>query len=223
MRERGARRMEGAMMTDVELLEALAVRSGCPKRYARYMGVPWNEQWCRLPPGISSWRGAPWALTLYGKPGTGKSHAAALVLRRYLEGSVSKGQTSDLGVRWFYLPEVLEAVKAGFDRDPEDPARRRAEQIKAAAVGVRLAIFDDLGAEVGEWGFALAQYWLEVRHSRSAATVVTTNALSYDELRRKMPRVASRLSEGVDGGFFIHFDGPDRRSVAHSQHAEEVF
>lgn len=210
-------------MADPDLLIAIAIRCGCPERYARYMLTPWNEQWMRLPAGISSWRGSPWALTLHGKPGTGKSHAAALVLRRYIEARMEKDPSADLGVRWFYLPETLEIVKSGFDREPEDPARRRAEWLKGVAVSARLAIFDDLGAELGDWGFSFAQYWLEARHAKSLATVVTTNAASYEEMRRKMPRVASRLSEGVDGGFFIPFDGPDRRSQTHSAPSSEAF
>lgn len=204
---------EGGLVSADDLtddqLAAVAERYGVPKRYAAMNRAGWRDDWTKLPAAVDSWLGAPWALTLFGRPGTGKTHAMAIVFRRLLARNLPSGRVPGW---WFYLPEVVEAVKAGFDRDVDDPQRHRAERLKERATTVQVGFFDDLGAELGEWGSQLVQSWLELRHARMLSTVVTCNAPNLKALAQRMPRLASRLGEGADYGCVITFEGKDRRS-----------
>ena len=193
--------------TDGEMLDRMR-RYGVPDNYAGWSRATWDERFRPFPEILDQWKGDPWALSLFGPPGTGKTLGAAIVFRR----SLAHTWPHDASVRWLYLPLALEIVKEGFSTSPESEAYRRAEWIRRTAKTARLVVFDDLGAELGEWGSQQAQTWIEMRHAACLATVVTSNAKDLEALRRTMPRVASRLSEGLRAGCVLELSGKDLRS-----------
>lgn len=195
--------------TEEELQDRMR-RYGVPDAYARYSRDTWDAKIRPFPEVLETWRGDPWGLALLGTTGTGKTLGAAIVFRRALVNTWPRPAPC----RWLYLPQALEAVKDGFSATPESEGYRRAEGIRQAAKTAALVVFDDLGAELGEWGSQQAQTWIEMRHAAGLATVVTSNAKDLDALRRSMPRVASRLSEGVRAGTVLAFAGRDLRSRA---------
>lgn len=179
-----------------------------PPKYAGYSRATWQDSLRPYPAVLDSWQGDPWCLALFGPPGTGKTLAAAIVFRR----SLTRSWPHPAPCRWLYLPDALETLKEGFNQTPESEAYRRAEGIRRAAKTLPLVVFDDLGAELGEWGSQQAQTWLEQRHAAGLATIITSNAKDVDDLRRTMPRLASRISEAARARCVICLTGRDFRS-----------
>ena len=150
---------------------------------------------------------------LYGPTGTGKTHAAAALVRAtFLEHielyadplrqhpGLDIQEVARVGVKWLNVPRFLLALRGSI-------ADGGTERLIDEATRISLLVLDDLGAEretdwVGETLYAV----LSGRVDAMRPTIVTTN-LSPSELTDRDPRLASRLV----GCPRIAMEGRDRR------------
>lgn len=161
--------------------------SGAPERYAQHSWAAWNGQ--RRQDALR-WAGKPWALVVFGPPGTGKTHLATAVFADLL----CRNWTG----RWYEVAEALEEVKAEFDDDVRDG--RTMHRLRDSP----LLLLDDLGAErPTEFAIDRIGHVLRYRYSRELATIITTNHRSLTELDALDPRLSSRLggNEAVQVNF----------------------
>lgn len=124
------------------------------------------------------------SLILCGKPGTGKTQAAVLLMRAAIEA----GRTAALA----NIGRVGMEIRAGYDQEGGLTEASETKRLE----GVDLLVLDDLG--VGEAGEAKIEHRLlyfvaEARQNATRPTIITSN-LSADELGEFMgPRVKNRL------------------------------
>lgn len=135
--------------------------------------------------------------TLAGEVGRGKTHLALGIGWQWL--GQDKGP-----VRYWQISELLDAMRAEYDRPPQDGYGNALpgefEQCKA----VELLILDDLGVEKStEWAVDKLDTLINHRWIEEKPTVFTTN-IAPSQLQ---PRLRSRIKEGV----VITLDGIDYR------------
>lgn len=169
-----------------------------PPCLARASRETWREEWHPWPAELSEWKGEPWAIVFIGKPGRGKSHLAAARLRESLERNCSPRRR-----RWFDVPLLAEEI----GRAIRFQMYEEHERLLMLARQDSLVVFDDFGAEAGEWAAQHAPLLLRYRYNHGLPTIVTCNADSVRDLQALDPRIASRLSEGL----VIALGGKDRR------------
>lgn len=165
-----------ATLTPEQLAEALR-ECGMVDDEIRSAWSPWDDKaTVKKPVVVAKWvdmirTGRPknCALVLMGKPGRGKSKAAAMGMARYL-------RHGGLGARWVVMGEWLDAVMAERRSYGNDsPAERQAR-------GARFLVADELGLE-SESGSeasranrqAAADALIQWRMRRELPTIYTTN------------------------------------------------
>jgi hypothetical protein len=132
---------------------------------------------------IISWRGHGTFLTLFGPPGTGKTHLAVAKMR----------QTIIEGVRSAYLyrvPYLMHQIKRGFSTEGADSLED--------AIKTQLLVLDDLGSErVTDFVADQLYILLGERYAYDRPTIVTSN-LELGQISEHIDdRVASRLADGL--------------------------
>lgn len=130
---------------------------------------------------------SPWCLGLLGKPGRGKTKAAAVLMRIFIQ----------LGGRaplWVRVPEAFDLVQA--ERRTEAYLEQGSFEVRIRRAG--LVIFDDFGivhrANTGLMEATVCE-WLAQRHRRHFLSVITCNAAKLEDIGA--PRIESRIAEGV--------------------------
>jgi len=126
-------------------------------------------------------------LTLVGERGTGKSHLALGLAWHWLE-------VLNARMQYYQVEKLLDWLRAGYDiRD--DEARAGFSQRIWFLENVPLLVLDDLGAHQSTlWAKAKLDSIVDHRYLYGMRTVVTTNM---DPETLELPRIASRLSEGI--------------------------
>ena len=180
-------------MTNEEWLSQME-NLGVPKRYHAV------SQELRQPAELSGWTGDPWAVTLLGPAGSGKTWIAVHVLALLWGARAGDGFVGRIyRPRFFDVSEAIVGIKRDFD----------AEQSKFTyehMVNGEAVVLDDLGAE-RETDFTKDQVSsvLRARYNSMRPTIITSNATKLSELGDQ--RIASRLSDGI----VITLSGKDRR------------
>lgn len=164
-----------------------------------------RDSWCgEMPEQLEGWQGDPSMVLIHGEPGSGKTHLAVSVLKRW--PAAEPGGTRPLGSppwhhrlpRLFLLPLLIHGMRQKVASGGGD-----AELLMLRS---ECAVFDDLGAESStDWATEIVTVALMQRHLRRRPTIVTSN-LSPDQLHAQQPRIGSRLLSGL----IIRCDG-DRR------------
>lgn len=125
-------------------------------------------------------------LTIYGEPGRGKTHLALGIGWHWLENKYGS-------VKYWQVEALLGDLRHGFAANTEEKLYSF-DQLMKRVKEVRLLILDDLGVEQSTpWARAKLDEIFDYRYINQLKMVVTTNLLP--ELLE--PRIASRLSEGV--------------------------
>jgi DNA replication protein DnaC len=119
-------------------------------------------------------------LILYGPTGCGKTHLACAVLSCVLEDGYRAA--------YWCVPQMLEMLMPGGDEGEQ-------QMILDKALLSRVLLLDDLGAEKpSEWTRKELTIILDARWRENRPTIVTTNLLPGEELRRDCgDRAYSRL------------------------------
>uniref|UniRef100_A0A6M3J8P6 Putative DNA replication initiation protein n=3 Tax=viral metagenome TaxID=1070528 RepID=A0A6M3J8P6_9ZZZZ len=148
-------------------------------------------------------------LTFVGEPGRGKTHLALGIGWHWL--AQDKGT-----VKYWQVSELLDAMRAEFDKPPETETGAPLPGQFELAKGVSLLILDDLGVEkTSEWVADKLDTLVNHRWLEGKCTVFTTN-LAPSQLA---PRLRSRIKEGVT----VTLEGPDYREIkAKMRRAKEV-
>ena len=153
-----------------------------------------------IPQAAESWSGDPWALTILGPAGTGKTWIAVRILCEHWGRQACDGFTRRcLRARFWDVSGAMASMKAEFGTD------RNGETFSSLTETAAL-VLDDLGAQ-RETEYTRDQVSLILRHRYNAMlpTIITSNATSLSQLGDQ--RVASRLSDGI----VITLGGSDRR------------
>jgi len=121
-------------------------------------------------------------LVMAGKYGTGKTHLAYAIAGELLKQGTPVYAAS--------VPEMLGMIQAGINR-PDNDIDDRMRALRQ----VDVLILDDWGVEkITEWAYQCLFTVLNSRYNERAATVVTTNMLP-DEWVKRDGRLASRLGD----------------------------
>ena len=150
-----------------------------------------------------------------GKPGTGKTHLAAAVIRSIYEDAVPKPYFDVDVSRWRFRKIKLPA----FTTIPGLLLRMRAsisDENKENELGIieeytedRLVVFDDFGAEkMSEWSLQVLYIVIDHRYTRMLPTIITSNLTIDDIGGRISDRLASRIAGMCN---IINLVGEDRR------------
>lgn len=140
---------------------------------------------------------------LYGGVGSGKTSLGTCVYRTWL---IEQG----LAGMWFTMPGLLNAIRAGFDRETR---QYQASDLVNAVCSVPLLFLDDLGAErVTDW--VPGQIYTVVNSREKKPTIFTSN-LDLAGLCDRIggidgERIVSRI-QGMCEPHIYHVDGPDLR------------
>lgn len=168
----------------------LLERAGVPRRY-------WLADEAKIPVEVRGkivgWAGNPEFLLLEGATGSGKSFAAATIVKRL----ASTGQRW----RWVSMLTLMRDLKRDLDAAP------------ALAASVEAAphlVLDDLGAErLTDYAIDILVTLVSARWDAMLPTVITTN-VEITVLDKLNPRLTSRLVSGV----LVAFPAVDRRLPA---------
>lgn len=172
-----------------------------------------KEMWARLSREVVPVKSG----LFYGKPGTGKSYAAASVLWQLQEAekavSVWEGAWNHddevyeprfrFQAKWVSVPVWMHELRKSMGRRDREDERDPIRDI----MGREILVLDDLAAEYAT-GWSAEQLFLVVdaRINEMKPLIVTTN-LSLSELNDRDARLASRLMSLPR----IPFEGKDRR------------
>jgi len=137
-------------------------------------------------------------LYIYGDVGTGKTHIAYAMLKKWQE-------VAGYEAKFCNMPELVNEIRADFDRLPLDKSRidERINDYNG------LLFLDDVGAEkITDWVAEKFYLIINRRYSQLLPVIITSN-LSIAELAEKVgDRTASRIVEMCD---IIFLEGKDRR------------
>lgn len=139
---------------------------------------------------------------LWGPVGSGKTSLASCLYRAWQDGGAAG--------MWFTVPGLLDAIRAGFDRETRT---YQASDLVAAVCSVPLLLLDDLGAErVTDW---VAGQLYSVVNSREERPTIFTSNLDLAGLCDRLggldgERIVSRI-QGMCAPHIYHVDGPDLR------------
>jgi len=173
-------------------------RSRIPLRYAEVRIEGWEPAGGE-PRGVvelfvSSWPPPLPILLLTGSSGTGKTHLAIGIMRRFHE-------EHGVGARFWPVVELLERFRGTFD---DARATETLESIKAEMRRLHLLVLDDFGAHKStEWAEERLFDLIDERYRDRRPLIVTTNLTVAD----LPPRLKSRLASGM----IALFEGADRR------------
>jgi DNA replication protein DnaC len=165
--------------------------AGIPPRYAAV-----TDQ-VRLPGQSDEWNGEPWALTILGPAGTGKTWIAVRLLMKLYDGFNLRRYAT--WPKFLDVSTAIESIKSEFGTDNDG-------KTLDALMNSCLLVLDDLGAE-RETDFTKDRVSavLRSRYNQMLPTIITSNATNLGELGDQ--RIASRLSDGL----VITLNGKDRR------------
>lgn len=195
-----------------ELAKAEAVATedlllrGCPPDVAgetratwRSSIQPWREIFDRWPGGMVDESGRhPKSLLIWGPVGSGKSHVASWIMRRYLAASLHRIEAKDpdgnvvltrtaSSAIWIDAALAMKAILQAFKTRTEEPWPK---------MDHAFTVIDDLFAtQPTEYQDQVTSDWVRERYSSAGHTVYTTN-LTPLQLRDSHPRSASRLMAG---------------------------
>jgi DNA replication protein DnaC len=149
----------------------------------------WTGEW-----PLPEWSGDPWAITLLGPTGTGKTHAATALWRMCL----NTGTFGYFGW-WFSVAKALDKIR-------EEILTGTSSKTKAKMMSESLVLLDEVGGEKPtDFTLDAIRGVLTHRYNYQLPTIITSNAATLEVLEKIDPRVASRLAEGE----VITLDGPD--------------
>jgi DNA replication protein DnaC len=140
---------------------------------------------------------------LYGPVGTGKSYAAAALIRKAVEQLAQNGELPSAA--WVNIPIAIQQTLSLFGKPGSDPSA-----IWDAAQTADILVMDDIGMEQPkEWIRTRLYVLVEHRLNNQLPTIVTSN-LSQAQLGDRLgsPQVASRLTLMTAQA---SFGGADRR------------
>lgn len=163
-----------------------------PPRFRSCSREGWKGTWpLTLPltwvptPGKS-----PWAVVVWGPPGTGKTHAATALYRELL------ARFEHLAGMWLSTEEMVSRVKGDFGGDAV--TKRNIEEVD-------LLLLDDVGrSRESAFTLELVRSILYRRHLNQMPTIVTCNAAKLSDFDVIDPTLSDRLSisEGAFHGDF---------------------
>lgn len=160
---------------------------------AVYLGVPES---LALPATLDGWSGDPWAVTLIGPTGCGKTWLAVRLLVK-ADGMVPKARDRSRSLfcdAALAVARIQEEIGTATEGRTFDALRR-----------ATVLLVDDLGAERGtDYQRERLGLILRERYNEQRPTIITSNAAKIDDVVE--PRLASRLAAGV-----IPVTGRDRR------------
>lgn len=143
-------------------------------------------------------------LVLYGPYGCGKTHLAAAIANH----AVARGIPTLL----LTVPDLLDDLRAAFDRQETASYQERMEQIR----NVPLLVLDDLGTQAETpWAQEKLFQILNYRYTNRLPTVITTNVPP----QRLDPRLYSRFRD-TTLVTFLHMDAPDYRRGVDEGHPD---
>lgn len=171
---------------EAELLE----RARVPVEY-REAEAPPNR---RLSAALERW----WAvsppdarpsLVLAGPPGSGKTHTAAWMVRRWIGGNGPDP-------RFVRVPDLLDELRQSIALKNDPGARPAAGYVLEWLASLPLLVLDDLGAErATDWAVERLGVLLEQRLVQRRLTIVTTNLLDPAAVNEALGfRIADRLT-----------------------------
>lgn len=147
---------------------------------------------------------APVHVFLYGSVGSGKTSLGTCLYRAWRDAGAAG--------MWFTVPGLLDAIRAGFDRETR---QYLASDLVQAVCTVPLLFLDDLGAEkVTDW--VAAQLYTVVNSREERPTIFTSN-LDLAALCDRLggidgERIVSRIV-GMCGEHIYEISGPDLRQA----------
>lgn len=151
---------------------------------------------CSLGDTLTGLARRPKGAYLYGLPGRGKTYAAAVAVREFVQSGKS--------AKIITVFSLLEAIKAGFSTG-DDPLSR--------AENYELLVLDDFGAEkISEWSKSVLTGLIDTRANNLLPTILTSN-YSLKEIRQKWGEVeGARIVSRIVGSCEIReIKGRDRR------------
>ena len=124
-------------------------------------------------------------MTLFGVPGTGKTHIALSIGWDWLRNGSA--------VLYYQTEDLLDALRGGFSKWQRGDLDGY-DSILQFARNVRLLILDDIGAHnETEWGTSKLDQIVDYRYLHRKPLVATTNLA----LNKLPPRIGDRLAEGA--------------------------
>jgi len=178
--------------------EQWKMRLDCLRVPAKFREV---EESVVLPASIAEWAGTPWAVTILGPAGTGKTWLAVRMLcGKWGKAATDGFKARHLRPRFVDVSISMTTIRRQFG-SPDDG--REFDSL----VDAECLLLDDIGAE-RETDFTRDQLSLILRARYNAVkpTILTSNALNLQAIGEQ--RIASRLSEGI----VITLDSKDRRA-----------
>jgi DNA replication protein DnaC len=168
------------MASVTKLDTALKQAIGIPVRYHGYdreQWVRWKDNW-----PLESWRkDPPWAVTVIGPVGTGKTSLATAAMMEYMVETARWAW-------WIDWATALESMKREFGG-----TERTAEKLHDE----RMLLLDDVGInQLTDWSSEVFRNTINYRYAHTFPTIVTMNAETMGDLDDIDPRSGSRLSEG---------------------------
>jgi hypothetical protein len=152
-----------------------------------------------LPAQLAKWAGDPWALSLLGPTGCGKSWMAIRLLAAVAERE-GYNPNQDFSSPYIFADCPLSVAEIKSQIRTPDEGRTQERLTKAVVL-----LLDDVGAERGtEYEQDVVSLILRARYNAQRPTILTSNAASLSEIFE--PRIASRLAAGV-----VPVKGRDRR------------
>jgi len=141
-------------------------------------------------------------LFLYGRPGTGKSHTAAIILNELILRRQRPGRFISLSRGFFHR------LRDTFSEDSQQHGQ--AYQILERLVRATYLVVDDIGVQRGtEWEEETLYDLIDGRYGEERFTICTTN-VDLEEVREiSRGRIYSRLQEMCHQ---VELDGPDWRA-----------
>lgn len=152
--------------------------------------------WIRSPRGV---------LYLFGPTGTGKSHTAWAILRKYLFSDLRHNRYGP------FTGGDLTTLLAAMDwRQISDDVRGGVQDPRERAAHGPLLFLDDLGAtKLIDWELKILVSILETRYNEMRPTIIASNLMPGDELAELVgERIVSRIAEEHT---LVPLIGDDRR------------
>lgn len=150
-----------------------------------------------LPPRLQEWKGKPWAVTLLGNTGTGKTWLAV----RLLAGLYVAGWD---GCFFADAAVALDLMRAEIDTPRDGKTFER-------LAGARALLLDDITGPTRntEWERDRLVLLLRTRHMHQRATIVTGNKKTLAELAEE--RLDGPIGSRLGLGPWFEIEGRDRR------------